>query len=130
METLLRIFAVILSTLGLCICALLGAALFAVRFDFGGVVAFLVSVALAVLCVRVGLWLWSERPFWKERRRLAETATAGVAFLAIAATARFERLTDGVLQAAIQLSAVALVVAAYFVFRRIIPAAQTPDEKG
>lgn len=130
MKLILRIFAVVLSTLGLSIFALFGAALFAVRSDFTGVLAVIVSAALAFLCVRVGLWLWSERPFWKERKRLAETATAATAFLAIAVTARFERMTDGAVQSAIQLLAVGFVVAGYFVFRRIIPTVQASDEKG
>lgn len=130
MKVLLRTFGVLLAFLALSNFAFFFGALFGVRFSIGGVVAVVVAAAAAVLCVRAAVWLWSERPFWRDQKRAAEVATAATSFLMLGVLAQLEKITDGAFQAAIQLSAVGLVVAGYFVFRRIIPTRPEPDEKG
>ena len=127
MKILFRTFAIILSVLAVGIFVGFGIALFTVRFDLGGTLAFLLSAALAFLATRVAVWLWSDRPFWKDRKRAAEAATVGTAFLLIALVARLEAMTDGVVRTVVQLFAVGLVVLSYFIFRRIIPNARPPN---
>jgi tellurite resistance protein TehA-like permease len=128
MKILLRFFALILGLLGPALFLLFTLMLFRLQTDLSLIFAWLVSAALALLCVRVSRWLWSNQPFWKDRKKTAEVATAGTAFLSIAATAQLEKVTDGNLRTFVQITAVILVVAGYFVFRRFIPAAKEPGE--
>jgi hypothetical protein len=127
MKILMRILALFIAALSAGLFATFTLILFRVRTDLPVLVAWLLTALLSVLCLRVSFWLWSERPFWKDRKRAAEAATAATAFLAILATAQLEKMTNGPLQTTIQLTAVSFVVSAYFVFRRIIPTAQKPD---
>ncbi len=128
MKILLRLFALILGLLGPGLFLALTLILFRMRTDLPLIFAWLVSAALALLCVRVSLWLWSNQPFWRSRKRTAEVATAGAAFLAIAAAAQLEKVTSGNLRSFVQIVAVLSVVAGYFVFRRFIPVPKEPGE--
>lgn len=128
MKIFLRLFAVLLGLLGPGLFLALTVILLRMRTDLPLLFTWLVSAALALLCVRVSLWLWSSQPFWRNRQRTAEVATAGIAFLAIATTAQLEQVTDGNLRTSVQVAAVLLVAAGYFVFRRFIPLAKEPAE--
>lgn len=127
MKMILRLFALFLGLIGPGLFLTLTLLMFRMRTDLPLVFTWLVSAALALLCGRVSVWLWSNQPFWRDRKKTAEVATAGTAFLAIAAAAQLEQVTSGNLRIFVQITAVLLVVAGYFLFRRFIPVAKEPD---
>lgn len=127
MKMIMRLFALFLGLIGPGLFLTLTLLMFRMRTDLPLVFTWLVSAALALLCGRVSVWLWSNQPFWRDRKKTAEVATAGTAFLAIAAAAQLEQVTSGNLRIFVQIAAVLLVVAGYFLFRRFIPVAKEPD---
>ncbi len=127
MKSILRVMAVVVSVIGLWAFSMLGAAFFALSAKPGLFAAWLVSGAFAALCVRCGLWLWSERPFWRDRARCADVITTVAAFLAIFFLAYIEQATEGTTQAVIKIGAVGLVVGVYLVSRRFAPFNRSAD---
>lgn len=123
MKILMRVFALGFSVFTLCIWSVYGAAVFASGLDVRGAMSFLVVSALTILFFRVGMWLWSNRPFWKMRARAAEVATAGVALGILLVTAQLEQVVSRKWEALIHVLAVGLVVGALFAFRRFLPIA-------
>lgn len=118
MKSILRLLAVVISVIGLWSFAILGGAFFASSAKLGAFGAWMVSGAFAALCVRCGMWLWSERPFWRDRKRAADVITTVAAFLAIPVLVLIEQATGGRTRAVWQFVTVALVVGVYLVLRR------------
>ncbi len=127
MKTILRFFAVVISVIGLWAFAMLGGAFFASSAKLGAFAAWMVSGVFAVLCVRCGLWLWSERPFWRDRKRFADVIATVAAFLAIPVLVLIEQATDATTQAVWQLLTVAFVVGVALVTRRFALFSRSAD---
>lgn len=119
MRVIFRVLAVVISVVGLWAFAMLGGVFFAMPAKPGIFAAWMVSGAFAVLSVRCGLALWSERAFWRDRKRFADVIATVTAFVVIPVLVQIEQATDGTTQAVWQIVTVAGVVGVYLVSRRL-----------
>ena len=83
-----------------------------------------------MVCLRCGLALWSDRPFWQDRTCFADVIATGAALLAIPVLVQMEKANEGVARSVLQVGTVGVFVGVYFVARRFAPAGEPGLSEG
>lgn len=76
-----------------------------------------ILAGIAVLCIRVIVWLWLREPFWRRATRTAEVAAVVVLALLVPIMAHLETRVSGGARATLQSTAIVIPLVAYIAAR-------------